>query len=127
MGLKEYFEEKQGVCVLATSDSSGIVDQAIYSKPHVVDEETVAFIMLERLSHENLRSNPHGAFLFIEAAERLQGVRLFLTKIREEEDQEAIERFRVETDYYLPPEDRKKRFLVYFRIDKRLPLYYGKE
>ena len=94
MMLNEYFEKTQGRCVLATASATGAVDAAVYSRPHVIDEETVAFIMLDRLSHENLKSNPHAAFLFMEAGEKFVGKRLFLTKTREEEDQEVIEQFR---------------------------------
>jgi hypothetical protein len=122
MTLTEYFENTQGRCVLATADAKGMVDLAIYSRPHVIDEETVAFIMLDRLSHVNLQSNPHAAFLFMESGEKYIGKRLFLTKIREEEDQEMIEKFRRKKSYYLPDDDVKKRFLVYFHIDKVLPL-----
>jgi len=122
MTLTEYFENTQGRCVLATADAKGLVDLAIYSRPHVIDEETFAFIMLDRLSHVNLQSNPHAAFLFMEAGEKYIGMRLFLTKIREEEDQEVIEKFRRKKSYELPDDDKKKRFLVYFHIDKVLPL-----
>jgi hypothetical protein len=122
MTLSEYFQNTQGRCVLATADAKGMVDLAIYSRPHVIDEETVAFIMLDRLSHVNLQSNPHAAFLFMEAGEKYVGKRLMLTRIKEDEDQEVIERFRKKKSYYLPDDDKKKRFLVYFHIDKVLPL-----
>lgn len=122
MTLREYFENTKGRCVLATADSKGVVDAAIYSRPHVIDEENVAFIMLDRLSHANLQSNPRAAFLFMEAGEKYAGKRLFLTKIREEEDQEVIEKFRRKKSYDLPEDDKKKRFLVYFHVDKVLPL-----
>jgi hypothetical protein len=127
MTLGEYFEKAQGRCILATADAKGMVDLAIYSRPHVIDEETIAFIMLDRLSHANLQSNPHAAFLFMEAGEKYVGKRLFLTKIREEEDQETIERFRRKKSYYLPDDNKKERFLVYFHIDKVLPLISGQE
>jgi len=122
MTLTEYFQNTQGRCVLATADAKGMVDLAIYSRPNVIDEETVAFIMLDRLSHVNLQSNPHAAFLFMEVGEKYVGKRLLLTKIKEEEDQEAIEKFRKKKSYYLPDDDKKKRFLVYFHVDKVLPL-----
>jgi hypothetical protein len=122
MSLSEYFENTKGRCVLATADAKGTVDMAIYSRPHVIDEENIAFIMLDRLSHANLQSNPHAAFLFMEAGEKYIGMRLFLTKTREEGDQEIIETFRRKKDYYLPDDDKKKRFLVYFHIDRILPL-----
>jgi hypothetical protein len=122
MTLSEYFEKTQGRCVLATADARGMVDLAIYSRPHVIDEENIAFIMLDRLSHVNLQSNPHAAFLFMEAGEKYVGKRLFLTKTKEEDDQEIIEKFRRKKSYELPDDDKKKRFLVYFHIDKVLPL-----
>lgn len=58
MSLSDYFENAQGLGILATADSDGIVDLAIYASPHVVDETTIAFVMQERLSHQNLKSNP---------------------------------------------------------------------
>lgn len=122
MTLSEYFESTHGRYILATADSKGIVDAAVYSRPHVIDEETVVLIMLDHLSHANLQSNPHAVFLFMEAGEKYMGKRLFLTKIREEEDQETIEQFRRRKSYYLPEEDKKRRFLVFSRIDKVLPL-----
>ena len=63
MQLNEYFEKKTGKSVLATSDDKGIVNVAIYSRPHFMNEETIAFIMADRLTHNNLRANPHAAYL----------------------------------------------------------------
>lgn len=122
MNLAEYFEKTNGRCILATADAHGKVDLAVYSRPHVIDEQTVAFIMLDRLSHANLQSNPHAAFMFMEAGDKYVGKRLFLTKVKEEEDQAIVEQFRRKKSYDLPDDDKKKRFLVYFRIDKVLPL-----
>ena len=34
MELKEYFESAKGVGILATADSKGHVDAAVYSRPH---------------------------------------------------------------------------------------------
>ncbi len=66
MKLSEYFMNKKGVGVLATSDNSGRINAAIYGRPHFVDEETIAFIASERLTHANLQSNPHAVYLFKE-------------------------------------------------------------
>jgi hypothetical protein len=119
MTLKEYFASVKGRGILATADGDGKVDAAVYATPHVMDEETVAFIMRDRLTHHNLQSNPHAAYLFMEAGEGYAGKRLFLTKIREEQDSELLHKLR-RRRY----EDEKKepRFLVFFRIDKVLPL-----
>jgi hypothetical protein len=43
--LKAYFENTEGSGILATADSSGKVDAAIYSRPHFLEEGTLAFIM----------------------------------------------------------------------------------
>ena len=43
MDLQEYFENAKGSGVLATADGDGVVDAAVYGKPHVMDKETVAF------------------------------------------------------------------------------------
>jgi hypothetical protein len=68
--LKEYFESTKGSGVLATADSSGKVDAAIYSRPHFLEEGTLAFIMRDRLTYNNLQSNPHATFLFLEEGPR---------------------------------------------------------
>ena len=123
MNLSEYFESKSGRGVLATADSDGKVDVAVYSRPHFIDEETVAYIMTDRLTHKNLQSNPHAAYLFMESGEGYIGKRLYLTKIKEETDSEVINKIR-RRKTYAEPEDEKNtsRFLVYFRIDKVIEL-----
>jgi hypothetical protein len=119
MDLKDYFENTQGRGVLATADSEGKVDAAVYSRPHVMDEETVAFIMRDRLTHHNLQSNPHAAYLFMESAESFLGKRLFLTKTREEEDTDLARQLRRRKS----PDDKKgPLFLVFLHVDKILPL-----
>jgi len=123
MKLSEYFETATGKGVLATADSSGKVDVAVYSRPHFIDDETIAYIMTERLTHENLKSNPHAAYIFMEAGDKFVGKRLYLTKTKEETDPEAIAKIRWRKSYTLPDnQQNEKRFLVYFHIDKILPL-----
>lgn len=119
MDLKNYFENTEGVGVLATADADGKVDAAIYSRPHVMDSDTVAFIMRDRLTHHNLQSNPYAAYLFMEAGEKFVGKRLFLTKIREEQNTDLA--YKLRRRKYV--EDKQEPlFLAFFRIDKILPL-----
>lgn len=128
MTLSEYFENVKGRGVLATADSKGNVDVAVFSRPHFIDENTIAYIMRDRLTHENLRSNPQAAFLFMEAGEKYTGKRLYLTKIKEETDPEVIKKTQWRKSYVDPDNDQNaKRFLVYFKIDKVLPLIGDKE
>jgi hypothetical protein len=121
MNLPDYFETAQGTGILATANSEGQVDVAIYSRPHVIDENTVAFIMRARLSHENLQSNPHAAYMFIEKAPGYKGKRLYLTKLREETDTALIDSLRKKDGKHKAESDEKS-FLAYFHIDKIRPL-----
>jgi hypothetical protein len=123
MSLADYFENAKGRGVLATADLQGRVDVAVYSRPHFIDEETVAYIMTDRLTHANLQTNPHAAYLFVETGKELAGARIYLTKIKEETDPEAIAKIRWRKSYTIPEDQQmEKRFLVYFHVDKVLPL-----
>ncbi|MDY7034042.1 MAG: pyridoxamine 5'-phosphate oxidase family protein [Thermodesulfobacteriota bacterium] len=122
MDMKNYFEDRNGVGVLATADSEGKVDAAVYARPHVLEDGSVAFIMHDRLTHHNLQSNPHAAYLFIEEGEGYKGKRLFLTKVREEGETELLHSIRRRS--YQKEEEIQKgaKFLVVFKVDKELPL-----
>ena len=90
MSLANYFENVKGIGILGTADLEGNVDLAIYARPHVLDDRTVAFIMGDHRSHDNIAANPHAAYLFIEQAEGYNGLRMHLTKTLEETDPEKI-------------------------------------
>ena len=119
MKLKEYFESVEGRGVLATADGDGKVDAAIYATPHFIDNETIAFIMRDRLTHNNLQSNPHATYLFMETGQKFVGKRLFLTKTREEQDSELL--YSLRRKKYSDDKNEAK-FLVFFQINKVLPL-----
>lgn len=120
--LTSYFENAKGFGVMATSDKDGNVNAAVYSRPHFMEDNTVAFIMRDRLTHHNLLSNPHAAYLFVEEGPGYIGKRLYLSKVREEENSELISVIS-RRQYPTPPGD--DRFLVFFKIDKVLPLIGG--
>jgi hypothetical protein len=117
--LKSYFENAKGLGVMATSDKEGKVDAAVYSRPHFMEDNTVAFIMRDRLTHHNLQSNPHAAFLFVEEGPGYIGKRLYLSKVREEENSDLIHTIS-RREYPTPPGEN--RFLVFFKVDNVLPL-----
>ena len=119
MKLREYFESVNGRGVLATADGAGKVDAAIYATPHFIDDETIAFIMRDRLTHSNLQSNPHAAYLFMETSQKFAGKRLFLTKTREEQDSELL--YSLRRKKYSDDQNEPK-FLVFFHVDEVLPL-----
>jgi hypothetical protein len=122
MNLKDYFETAQGTGVLATADSEGKVNTAIYSRPHVFDDGTIAFLMRQRLTHHNLQSNPYASYLFRESGPRYRGIRLHLKKIKEETESPLIGQ--MTRGSLTPEEDRAKgpKYLVHFSIEKILPL-----
>jgi hypothetical protein len=119
MSLKNYFESTRGIGVLSTADDDGNVDAAIYARPHIMEDGTVAMIMRDRLSHSNLQSNPHATYLFKQDGDGYRGKRLFLTRIREEKNSELLKSLKRRKTEYRKGEDR---FLVFFKVDRELPL-----
>ena len=122
MTLKDYFDGRPGICILSSADRGGKVTTAVYSAPRVMEDGMVCFIMRERLTYRNIIENPHAACMFIEHGTGYQGVRLFLTKIREDNDPDLIARM---TRRHLSAEEDKAKgpkHLVIFRVDKILPL-----
>jgi hypothetical protein len=120
--LQDYFEKNPGHGVLATADVQGKVNQAVFARPHFMEDGTVAFIMPHRLTRHNLQENPHASYLYMEKGPGYKGKRLYLTKVREEQDTELLYSLRRRTY----PEEKEKlegpRFLVFFRVDQVLPL-----
>ncbi|HUU16938.1 MAG TPA: pyridoxamine 5'-phosphate oxidase family protein [Sedimentisphaerales bacterium] len=121
MNLPDYFENVKGIGVLATSDSDGNVDIAIYSRPYIIDEKTIAFSMLERLSYANVQSNPKAAYLFVEEGEGYAGTRLYLTKTGEEKDPQRIKEIKQQHSK-THSSDETPKHLVYLTVDKIRPL-----
>lgn len=122
MDLKSYFENTKGTGILSTADSDGNVDCAIYARPHIMEDGSLAVIMRDRLSHKNLQSNPKAAYMFIEAGPGYKGKRLFLTKLKEEQDSELIDTLKRRSYPEEHDLNAESRFLVYFQVDKELPL-----
>jgi hypothetical protein len=122
MTLHEYFHNISGKGVLSTADAAGRVDAAIYSKPHLLEDNTLAFIMRDHLTHHNIGENPYAIYLFIEDVPHYRGVRLFLKKVREDTDPDLIAQM---TRRHLTAEQDKTKgpkFMVYFVVEKILPL-----
>ena len=127
MSLLDYFENVEGLGVLATADSDGMVDLAVYAKPHVIDETTVAFVMRERLSHQNLKSNPNAAYMFVEKGDGYKGKRLYLTETREETNSSLVEEFRKKQPEICPARDDSNKYLVFFQVNDVWPLVGDKQ
>ncbi len=123
MTLSDYFEKAKGKGIIATADTKGKVGMAVYARPHLINEKTAVFIMADRLMHKNLQSNPNASYLFAEEGPRYRGKRLYLSKIKEEENRDLVEQLRrrgccpVDEGY-----KQGKRFVVYFKVNKVMPL-----
>jgi hypothetical protein len=126
MNLTDYFENAEGLGILATADSKGKVDLALYTIPHVFDGNTVGFVMRERLSHENLQSNPNAAYMFLEQGQGYTGKRFYLTLMREEKNSNLIKTLKKQDPKVYPAGlDDSNKYLVYFRVDNIRPLIGG--
>jgi hypothetical protein len=119
MDLNTYFSKHKGAGTLATADADGKVNVAVYASPHVQDDNTVSFIMRDRLSHHNLQSNPHAAYIFLEECTEHHGIRLYLTHANEETDPEIIKALRRRTTPDAYPDEEK--FLATFHVDQIRP------
>ncbi|MCI5147527.1 MAG: pyridoxamine 5'-phosphate oxidase family protein [Candidatus Electrothrix sp. AR3] len=127
MTLNQYFKDLTGKGILASANATGKVDAAIYAKPHIMADGQLAFIMRDNLTHHNLQSNPFATYMFIEDGPHYQGIRLFLKKILEDTNPDLINQM---TRRHLCPETDKakgSKFLVYFIVEKALPLIGSEE
>ena len=122
MNLTEYFETAEGTGILATADSDGNVDLAIYGSPHMMDDKTVALVMADKLSHANLQTNPKAAYMFIEAGKGYRGKRIYLQKVREENDPELVQSIRTRKRYDEKGQAPSGSSAVYFKVNKVRPL-----
>jgi hypothetical protein len=122
--LNEYFDTAKGFGVLATSDESGKVNVAVYTRPHFDDEKNermLAFIMADRLNYANIQKNPNAVYLFREEGEGYAGKRLYLTRTREEENPQLVAAICRRCNYNMYGNE-SLRHVVFFRVDKILPL-----
>lgn len=121
MDLKSYFDHTKGLGILSTANYNGQVDAAVYGRPHVMEDGTVAFIMRNRLTRHNLQTNPHAAYLFKEEGSGYKGKRLFLTMVNEEKESRRLHELRRRS--YPPEKERREaKYLVFFNVDRTLPL-----
>ncbi len=126
MNIKQYFTDTEGVGVLSTADADGKVNSAIYSRPHLLDDGYVSFIMRDRLTRNNLQHNPSAHFLFMEKERGFKGVRMYLEKVKEVEDKELIAELSRRTSE-TSVDDGSSIFLVSFKLVKMLELLGDKE
>jgi hypothetical protein len=128
MDLKSYFEQHEGIGILATCDPNTFVDMAVYARPLVVNKTTIAFVMRQQLSHQNIKGHLNAAYMFIEktreykTCEDYKGIRLYLTLQREEINQSVIEEMHKKDPCIYPEGDDSEKYLVFFTVTRIRPL-----
>ena len=121
MDWKSYFEKTSGKGFIATAGRSGEVDIAVYSRPHVMEDGSLAFGMTDRFTHANLQENPYAVYAF--NAKGFEGVRLYLERVREETEGPLLEEIRRRADEVVCPGTGDQiKYVVYFCLTKDLPL-----
>lgn len=115
MKLQELFDSP-GRGVMATSDAKGVVNTAVYSRPHFVDDDTLAWGMTEGRTYRNIIQNPYASYLFMELR-GYKGVRLGL-RLKEIKDAgEMLDEIREHTaDIVSPAAGESVRHLACFTI-----------
>lgn len=121
MNMQLYFEKNEGVGILSTADLNGEVNAAVYSKPHFLGNGYLSFIAHDKLTRNNLLSSPKANYLFLERTEGFKGVRIYMEKVEEVQDDRLIESLSKRTKKRTE-ESTSPRFLISFRVKKVLNL-----
>ena len=122
MHMKTYFNLAKGYGVLTTASKDAVPNGAIFSAPVEATEDTVSFLMWEKLTFEYLRENPNACYLFFEAGGFSKGKRLIMKRIAVETNTEKI--MKLKGEHYPEEEIDGKRnlHLVTFKVLEESPL-----
>lgn len=119
MDLKQYFTDHKGTGVLATADGEK-VNQAVYGRPHFLEDGQLAFIMRERRSLAMVQASKSAHYLFLEEGEGFKGWRISLQMIEDLPNDPRIEEIQRRVKKHdIKPETRH---LVTFEVKEIRPL-----
>lgn len=122
MKLAELFADG-GRGVIATSGAGGVVNTAIYAKPHIVDDETLAWGMTDGRSYGNLTENPHASYLYMSPVRGFVGWRFTLELKEIRHEGELLEAIRKSTAEIVGPEaGGAVKHVGFFRVAEVRPL-----
>ena len=93
-----------GKGVIATAGCDGVVNTAIYARPHIINDDTLAWGMTDGRSYNNLKENPHASYLYMAPVEGFSGWRLTLDLKTIEDSGELLEAIRKSTKEIVGPE-----------------------
>jgi hypothetical protein len=109
--------------IIATSDSSGNVNIAVYARPHIVDEKTVAWGMTEGRTWSYVKENPRAAYLYMNPGPGYAGVRLALALKEFRESGDMLETIKKHTAEIVSPGAAEAVIHVaFFKIEEIRPL-----
>lgn len=112
-----------GKGVIATADGGGVVNIAIYARPHIIDDETLAWGMTNGRSYNNLKENPRASYLYMAPVQGFSGWRLTLELKEIEDSGELLEKIRKSTKEIVGPEAGVLvKHVGYFRVTEVRPL-----
>jgi hypothetical protein len=95
--VMEMFNRENRIGVLATANSNGDVNAAVFGSPRMIDEDTVIMAIGENRSFKNLQENPKASFIVVEPGQTpasWKGVRLYLEVDSFERYGEVLDSFR---------------------------------
>lgn len=119
MDLKQYFTDNKGTGILATA-GDGELNQAVYGRPHFLEDGRLAFIMRERRSLAFVQNSRSAHYLFIEEGEGYKGIRISLEMEADMPGDPRIEEIqRRVKKHEIKPE---ARHLVTFKVKDVRPL-----
>jgi hypothetical protein len=122
MKLAELFPEG-GRGVIGTADANGVVNQAVFATPHVIDEETLAWGFTEGRSMANLKLNPHASYLYLAPSRGYSGWRLSLSFLKQTGEGELLASIKEAASRAAGPQaGAAVKYLVYFKVDEVRPL-----
>ncbi len=122
MKLAELFPAG-GKGVIATASKGCVVNTAVYARPHIIDEETLAWGMTDSRSYGNLKENPHASYLYLAPVSGFSGWRLTLELTRIEDSGALLEQIRESTKEIVGPEAAAQvKHVGYFRVTEIRPL-----
>lgn len=123
--VRGYLEHEGRCNVIATTDSSGRVDVAMFGSLRLSGDDTAMIMLGDNRTWENLNANPHAACMVTmhgKTGLASEGCRLYL-KVRSMEDSgEKVEAFRSEIRKRIGGAADMLRHLVLFDIVEARPI-----
>lgn len=121
MKLAELFPDG-GRGVIGTADAKGVVNQAVFAPPLIVDDQTLAWGLSDGRSYRNLKENPHASYLYLAPSRGCSGWRVTLT-LKELGEGELLEKIRHAAELAsIPSVANEIRHVGVFTVDEVRPL-----